>query len=67
MVSKGSNKSFITSTQDDKTECFWKDPGEMIITEMTKESASITKMFITVYDYDYNSNDLIGKNEIDLS
>lgn len=39
----------------------------MIITDMTKESASITKMFITVYDYDYNSNDLIGKNEIDLS
>ena len=66
-ISKGNNKALITSTQDDKEECFWENCGVEALTELTKDDLSILKMYITVYDYDYNSNDLIGKNEYDLS
>ncbi len=39
----------------------------MSVLNITKEDVAIMKMFISVFDYDYNSNDLIGKVEINLA
>ena len=34
---------------------------------MTKEDMSLVKMYASVYDYDYTSNDLIGKIDFDIT
>lgn len=66
-ISKGSTTSFKTTTQDDKSECFWKDPGEYNFKDILKEDLDSLIMYIVAYDYDYNSNDTLGKTEYDLS
>lgn len=66
-MNKGCNTAFTTKVQDDRTECFWEKPGTITLTDLTSDDLTILKMFIQVFDYDYDKNDLIGKTEFDLS
>lgn len=65
-LSKGAKESLKTTTQDDKTDCFWQNPGIYQFTDLLKEDFSVFILYIKVYDYDYNSNDVLGMAEINL-
>jgi len=47
-------------------DCFWKDPGEYVLKEVVQEDLQLLRLYIMVYDYDYNSNDVLGKCEMDI-
>jgi Ca2+-dependent lipid-binding protein len=66
-LSKGTKTAFTTKVQDDKTDCFWENPGAIAIADVTADDLALMKMFVSVFDYDYDKNDLIGKSEYDLS
>jgi hypothetical protein len=39
----------------------------MIVSDISSEDAALSKIFISAFDYDYTSNDLIGKIELDMA